>query len=144
MDKRGRDLECGQDAFNLAKVAAKRESAYRAFPRSHADILKERLLRGKNTDDVGERHRGHVAALLAVDDNFDGRHVLNRKDVALRAEKRQSAAQARVNAKDQNTSPQSPLVAALLYSVARFSKKLVCSGALSISSIQGIGLVLTP
>ncbi len=38
------------------------------------------------------------------------------------------------------TSSQLPRVAALEYSVARFSKKLVCSMPLSISSIHGSGL----
>ena len=38
------------------------------------------------------------------------------------------------------TSSQVPWVAALEYSVARFSKKLVCSMPFSMSSIQGIGL----
>lgn len=36
-----------------------------------------------------------------------------------------------------------PLVAALLYSVARFSKKFACSTAFSMSSSQGSGLRAT-
>jgi hypothetical protein len=44
---------------------------------------------------------------------------------------------------DSNASSQVPTVEALLYSVARFSKKLVCSTALSISSSQGSGFFET-
>ena len=40
-----------------------------------------------------------------------------------------------------NASPQLPRVAAREYSVARFSKKFVCSTPLSISSIHGSGLL---
>ena len=42
-----------------------------------------------------------------------------------------------------NASSHVPVVEALLYSVARFSKKLACSTAFSISSSQGSGLLAT-
>src|ERR1700741_3986246 len=42
-----------------------------------------------------------------------------------------------------NASSQVPVVDALLYSVARFSKKLACSTAFSISSSQGSGFDAT-